>query len=208
MTPMALWDDIKRIFRREAADVKEGLTTFGREVDAELARKERELNATPAERVDMLIEDMDAAESHMDEIEAKVRGGIAGRDETTTPSPPPQPKPRVQILEAKDVSAAPHFAVALEWVSVNDFDDEHPLRHRFDHDVWIEEWVGPIAGDDVLDRVAYKVADHPLVEEALREDREVLYVRAPQLHHEDVRLLVAAAFADHVPDDWKQHLDG
>jgi hypothetical protein len=217
MTSMGLWDDIKRIFKREATDVKEGLTKFGREIDAELARKERELEATPAERVDMLVEDMDAAEAHMDEIEAKVRGEIAGDQEiadptSAAPAPaaaetPPE-RPRVQLLEAADVSSAPHIETALGWVTAQEFDPGDAMRSRFDHSIWIDEQVGPLVGDEVLEGIASEVADHVLVEEALHEDREQLYVRAPQLHSEDVRLLVAAAFADHIPDDWADRLGG
>jgi hypothetical protein len=216
MGDMSFWDDVKRIFKREASDVKEGLTKFGREMDAELARKERELNATPAERVDMLVEDMDAAEAHMDDIEAKVRGEIAGKAEIadpTTPAPPPpspappEERPRVQLFDPADVSTAPRFETALNWVSIQEFDPSDTMRARFDHSLWIDEEVGPVVGDDVLAAIPRRVADHVLVEEALHEDREILYVRAPQLHHEDVRLLVAAAFADHIPTTWSEQPD-
>ena len=70
---MSLWDRIVAIFKREAADVKEGLSKAGATLDAELERKQRELDAEPHERVDMILEDIEAADSRFEELEAKLR---------------------------------------------------------------------------------------------------------------------------------------
>lgn len=70
---MSLWDRLVAIFKREAADVKEGLSKAGAALDAELERKQRELDAEPHERVDMILEDIEAADSRFEELEAKLR---------------------------------------------------------------------------------------------------------------------------------------
>ena len=71
---MSFWERFKAIFRREAADVKEGLTNVGKSLDAELARKERELAATPEERIDMILEQQPAEDARFEELENKVLG--------------------------------------------------------------------------------------------------------------------------------------
>lgn len=70
---MRLWDRIVAVFKREATDVKEGLARMGEKLDAELARKQQELDAEPHERVDMILEDIEAADSRFEELEAKLR---------------------------------------------------------------------------------------------------------------------------------------
>lgn len=74
---MSLWDRIVAVFKREAADVKEGLSKAGATLDAELERKQRELDAAPHERVDMILEDIDAADARFEELEAKLRESTA-----------------------------------------------------------------------------------------------------------------------------------
>ena len=70
---MSWWNQITAVFKREAADVKEGLSNAGAALDAELERKQRELDAEPHERIDMLQEDIKAADDRFAELEAKVR---------------------------------------------------------------------------------------------------------------------------------------
>ena len=77
---MSLWDRIVAVFKSEAADVKEGLSKVGETLDAELARKQRELDAEPHERVDMILEDIEEADSRFDELEAKLREETKGGD--------------------------------------------------------------------------------------------------------------------------------
>ena len=79
---MSFWDRVVAIFKREAADVKEGLSKAGAALDAELERKQRELDAEPHERVDMILEDIEAADSRFEELEAKLREETTG-DEAT-----------------------------------------------------------------------------------------------------------------------------
>jgi hypothetical protein len=74
---MSWWTRIKAIVRREAADVKEGLSKVGKSLDAELARKERAQAATPEERIDMILQEQQADDARFEELEAKVRGESA-----------------------------------------------------------------------------------------------------------------------------------
>lgn len=71
---MTLWDRIVAVFKREAADVKEGLSKAGAAIDAELERKQRELDAEPHERIDMLLEDQKRADAEFEELEQRLRG--------------------------------------------------------------------------------------------------------------------------------------
>ena len=79
---MSLWDRIVAIFKREAADVREGLSKAGATLDAELERKQRELDAEPHERVDMILEDIEDADSRFEELEAKLRHQADGEETT------------------------------------------------------------------------------------------------------------------------------
>lgn len=90
--------------------------------------------------------------------------------------------------------------VALTWVAV----DEPQLPHEFDHTLWIEEVTGHVVGDSVFATVEGSIAGHDFVERALHEDRELLHVRAPELHPEDVRLIVATTLAPSIPPNWEE----
>lgn len=77
---MSWWKRFVAIFKSEAADVKEGLTTVGKSLDAELARKEREMAATPDERIEMLLEEQEAEDARFEELTDKVLGKTADAD--------------------------------------------------------------------------------------------------------------------------------
>lgn len=77
---MSWWDRLKAIFKREATDVKEGLNSVGKALDEELARKERELAATPEERIDMILEEQAAEDARFQELQDKVLGTQAEAD--------------------------------------------------------------------------------------------------------------------------------
>ena len=78
---MTWWDRITAIFRREAADVKEGLAGVGKALDAELARKEREQSATPEERIDMILEEQAAGEARLDDLSDRLLGADPPEDD-------------------------------------------------------------------------------------------------------------------------------
>jgi len=67
-------DKLFSFLKREAKDVKEGLDKLGQTMDAELAEREKKLKASPAERIDMLHDEMSATNSRFDEIERDVAG--------------------------------------------------------------------------------------------------------------------------------------
>ena len=71
---MSLWDRIIAVFKREAADVKEGLSKAGATLSAELERKQRQLDAEPHERIDMILEDQAKADAEFEELEQRLRG--------------------------------------------------------------------------------------------------------------------------------------
>jgi len=74
---MSWWKRFVAIFKSEAADVKEGLTNVGQALDDELARKEREMAASPDERIDMILEEQAAEDARFDELADKVLGKTA-----------------------------------------------------------------------------------------------------------------------------------
>jgi phosphosulfolactate synthase (CoM biosynthesis protein A) len=76
---MTWWQNFLKIFKSEAADVKEGLTDFGKTLDTELAKKEAEMAASPEERVDMILEEIEADDA-MSQIESKIKAQQAGLD--------------------------------------------------------------------------------------------------------------------------------
>ncbi len=55
---MGLLDSLTTWFRREKADVTESLDQLEQKLDADLSRKERELAATPEERLDMIQDEI------------------------------------------------------------------------------------------------------------------------------------------------------
>lgn len=75
---MALWDSVRAFFKREATDVREGFGNLRDKLDAELTRRETELEATPSERLDMIREDIESDGSVFDEIEDKIDARLSG----------------------------------------------------------------------------------------------------------------------------------
>ncbi len=195
MAPVSMWERLKGVFARETTDVKEGLRDLGASLDEALANKERELAADPGERFDMTLEDVAAANQELDDL-------LAPREEGSPEGDARGATASHRLLEPADVSSSPHLLTALRWVTVEPTQDSDPMCGRCDHAAWLEHRATPLI-DRELDNVAAAVAGHPLVNEVIPGDTDVLYVSAPTLHHEDVRLLVAGAIADHLPADWR-----
>lgn len=86
---MSLWEKLSVIFKREVADVAEGLTRAGQAMDNELARKQRELEAGPEERIDMIMEEQEAGEARFQELTDRVLGGQVNETGTRELAPDP-----------------------------------------------------------------------------------------------------------------------
>ncbi len=69
---MSFWDKVKAFLASEAKDVKEGIDAVRDKLDAELTKRERELEASPSERIEMMKEEMDATDNVFDRIEADI----------------------------------------------------------------------------------------------------------------------------------------
>ena len=192
--PVSFWEKVKDVFTREAEDVKDGLQDLGETLDDALAKKERELAADPAERFDMMLEDVEAANERLDQLVDDPSGAAAEMQH--------RPAAPHQLLEAADVSSSPHLATAMTWVTVEATQDTDPMAGTCGHAAWIEQRAAVLVTADLVN-IAKAVSEHPLVAKVEPGDADVLYVEAAALHHEDVRLLVAAAMAERLPAGWR-----
>lgn len=182
---MSFWDRVKSILNREAADVREGMRRIGRTLDVELARRERELSATPTERLDMILEDIDADADRIQEIERTLHPG--GEE----PGPKRRAAPTHQLFTRSEMASGSRFDDAFDAVGVT-YETLTATGHT--HSVRIDE---ERLGDAPLDpgAVTADLADHTLVDAADLTNDGAIMVNAPNLHVEDVRLLTARAIA-------------
>lgn len=187
---MTMWEKLAAVLKREGSDVKEGLSHVGRTLDEELARKERELQATPTERLEMILQDIEADDGQLQEIERSI-GGQPDR------GPQPRPEPTHQLLDEDDVSDSPHLKQALESVTVR---YEHVAEgpESATHTVVIDEAAWRTTTSDFV-AIAEKIGAYTLVSGAHHSAANMIAVRAEHLHVEDVRLLAAAALAEQRP---------
>ena len=89
---MMWWDKLKKVLASEAQDAKIELDKLRDVVDEELTRKEREISATPTERIDMILEDIEADHGRLEEIERSLGTDRPPPDrprESREPSDPP-----------------------------------------------------------------------------------------------------------------------
>lgn len=79
---MTIWDRLKGILKSEAKDVGEGLSDAHDKLDRVLTQKERELNATPTERMEMTLDEIADSDDRFDAIlnKAEGRGAMANAD--------------------------------------------------------------------------------------------------------------------------------
>lgn len=77
---MTLWDRIRAILKSEGSDVADQLGKARDQFDDFLTQKERELEATPKERMDMLTDDIKANDAEFDRIIDKAEGRIHEED--------------------------------------------------------------------------------------------------------------------------------
>lgn len=187
---MTMWERLTTILKREASDVKDGLSLVGRTLDEELARKERELEASPGERLDMILEDIETDDERFREIEA----AVTDRPPPTTGS---RQEPKHQLLDAADVSDSARLDEALALVSVV-FEPMVSGEPAHTHTVAVDESPWHETPLD-YDTIAAAIADHVLVSSATPSTGTTIAVHAETLHVDDVRLLAAAAVVPQLP---------
>lgn len=78
---MGFLDAVTSWFKREASDVKASVDQMEDRFDAELTRRERELDATPKQRMEM-IQAETASDDALDEIQSKIDSARAHADAT------------------------------------------------------------------------------------------------------------------------------
>ena len=72
---MGTWDRIRAALRREKHDVDEALAEFEVKANAELDRRERELRATPEEKLAMEQERAAENDAELEAIRRRIEGG-------------------------------------------------------------------------------------------------------------------------------------
>ncbi len=217
---MSWWERVKQVLKREAADVKDMAKSGFESLDAELARKERELEASPAERVDMLLEQTAAEDERLAALEDKVRRRVSQADGTEEisqvvepehavredPPDPPDPElagstppPDVATTE-KAPPEAESWPIdqARPWVSVRDTTSDDGMPEVFNHAVAIADQAGSVLGADGIAAVVDDVDFHPLVLE-VQENGGLWYVRAPTLATSEVNELFLDAIVARLP---------
>ncbi len=92
---MGFLDSLTSWFKREAGDVKESVGQLEDKLDADLSRKERELAATPEEKIDMLTEKIEAEDDAFAAIQDKIdaQQGKALANEELMDAPPDDSDP-------------------------------------------------------------------------------------------------------------------
>lgn len=71
---MGMWEKVKAFFAGEAADVKDELAKIGEALDDELAKREREQQASPEERVEMILEEIEEEDDAFSALEERIKG--------------------------------------------------------------------------------------------------------------------------------------
>lgn len=200
MTWLERW---KKILAGEARDITDELGKLRESVDKELTRREREMSASPSEKLDMILEDIEMDSGRLDALEEELSRGVADHA-VELPRPAagavdgPVVRQRARLLGPDDVSSSPHLAEVLRGISVEPRTDSD--LEVFDHTVRIDEGVRSRIGREHFGAVVSTVEAHPLVRDVGQEGPGTLIIAAPTLHHDDVRLIVAAAYAEQVPD--------
>ena len=163
---MGWLERVKGFFHREAEDAREIAGDLERRADEALSRRERALEATPQERLEMTLDEIAAADAVFDQL-------------------------RHSSAQAAHAEFDP-VAKAREWVRVDG--DAEPTG-AFSHTVLIAADVGTTVGEERLSRLAALVRASPRVDDARHDEPGVLHVAAPGLSAEQVRDVVVASLA-------------
>ena len=186
LTSMTWWDKIKRITKREAAAVKEELGKAADALDDALAKKERELNATPAERVDMLLDEIADEDANFGDLESRVRGEGIARAEAAgidPPIPAASPEPRADGIRAT--------------TTVEELDPA-TSPDRISHAAHLDGHVMAALGKPGFEATIADLQVEVMVLDVVADNDRIL-LRTPTLSVDAVADLVARAAARHVP---------
>lgn len=183
---MTWWDKLKQITKREAGAAREELGKAARAIDEALAKKERELDATPAERVDMLLDEIDDEDARFGELETKLRAEGTERAEAAGIEPP-VPAPRTE----------PPADGIRESMVVEELDPSTSVD-RFSHAVQLDGHVLASLGEAGLDATVADLQFEVMVLDAARNEHQIL-LRTPTLSDDQVADLVARGAARHLP---------
>lgn len=183
---MTWWDKIRQITKQETEALREDLGKAADALDEALAKKERELNATPAERVDMLLDEIDDEDARFGDLETRVRDEGVARAEAAGIDPPihaPTPQPEsdgireTMLVEELDPAASPN---------------------RMSHAARLDGHVLASLGTAGFDAtIADLQVDVMVLDVTSHEDQ--IFLRTPTLTVEAVADLVARTVARHLP---------
>ena len=70
----SFWDKIRAVLRQEKRDIDEAVDELTTKANATLDQKERELRATPEERLAMEQEKGDAIDAELDAVRRRIEG--------------------------------------------------------------------------------------------------------------------------------------
>jgi hypothetical protein len=182
---MTWWEKLKALATRETESVKEEVGRAADALDEALAKKERELEATPAERVDMLLDEIAEEDSQFEEIEEKLRTKTAERAARAgmEPSLPDAPAPNHTGIRD---------ALTVETV------DAAQAANRMSHRVIIGGTVPTMLRSEDIDAVVADLLAEVMVLDATRRDGDIV-LRTPTLTEAEAADLVARVLVDHLP---------
>lgn len=79
---MGVWEAIRSALRREKRDLDEALDDFTQRANTSLDQRERELTATPAEKLAMEPERAEQLDAEFEAVRDRIEGGQAPADPT------------------------------------------------------------------------------------------------------------------------------
>ena len=69
---MSWWEKVTKFLKGEAAEARDLGKDLEEKISADLDRREREMNATPEERLDMAVEDAEQVDAAFDEVARRI----------------------------------------------------------------------------------------------------------------------------------------
>ena len=72
---MAFWDRVRQLLRREQNELKDAVRDFESRADAALDKRERELHASPEEKLELQQERAREADEEFEAVRRRIEGG-------------------------------------------------------------------------------------------------------------------------------------